>query len=549
MVRNGDRTIPIYQMEFEKQGKAYRETIRFLLPELIAGDVLAFSAYPRRNHNCDGVFFAKLQLWQEDDAKALSIVEGASVVDTQEHSSEDRKDIDQYDEVEVKEIVDEAEPTAASCEADAIWQAAASSVLLCPESQEHGVFNIETLRLALEYPENCGAYCVFIPVDEISPPTSSLGWALHPPDPSEDNKEGSNPGKSCWTEIGSADGCFAYYQPFKARISSRKDAAGEREKDKNRFLGLDPTQFSLPVAPSAEDSPACDLILSPEEHPPNGFCGPQILIIGAMKCGTNMLGKLLQRHPAIGLKTGTPRQHGTGQVGLGGELWEIHHFTHSSIFAGKDPSSLESRKHYASIIAETDGINNFTFDKSPSYLDSQYNPGIAAAAKKLLPNARIVASVCDPVKRFWSQYNHLSRLNLTQNLPDSFDEVAKASLDPSSEVSKQFFEVGQFAPHLLDWIAEYGRDAVLIVTDEDLERDQVAAAKRLLHHVGLPIETYPEIEAPLKAYTNKKAGYSRDEVPKNVAADLYDAYQAVNMWLSEILGGNEDVASWVFNDE
>ncbi len=34
---------------------------------------------------------------------------------------------------------------------------------------------------------------------------------------------------------------------------------------------------------SASTTAPCDLILSPHENPPDGFCGPRILIVGAMK--------------------------------------------------------------------------------------------------------------------------------------------------------------------------------------------------------------------------------------------------------------------------
>lgn len=49
--------------------------------------------------------------------------------------------------------------------------------------------------------------------------------------------------------------------------------------------GLQATTKSLLKLGTRAGALPCDLILDPEEFPPSGFCGPRILITGAMKVG------------------------------------------------------------------------------------------------------------------------------------------------------------------------------------------------------------------------------------------------------------------------
>ena len=419
--------------------------------------------------------------------------------------------------------------------AESLWNQAVTNVRICPDSREHGVFNLVSLKAILQIPENCGSYVVFLPLDEVVPPSSSFGWALQVDSVSNNTFQGD---QFCWKEIASEDRYLKFYQNFKSKLSDKS-----KRMFRDKLLGIDMAISSNSIERSKNNTKAsCDHILGADEHPPSGVCGPQVLIIGSMKCGTNTVGKLLRLHPSVALKIGGP-----GDKAQGGttDIWEIHHFTHQGLFVGKNPFSLESRKNYAKYIAHTDGVRNITFDKSPSYIDSQFHTGIAAAAKRQLPHARIVASVCDPAKRFWSHYNHLKRYNMTSHLPSSFEEVVKAAIHPvSSDVGKGMFEVGLYAPHILDWISEFGPEAILIVTQDELQENQSQVAHRLIRHVGLPLDTYPVIEKPWKEFQNDLSSYRRDDIPEEPAKLLYQAYEPSLRWLREIITQKDIVLSW-----
>lgn len=117
------------------------------------------------------------------------------------------------------------------------WAAAARVPRLCNGTAQHGFFNANSLAAALRACCNCG--CVFLGTDLPAPPSSALGFGLNVAD-------------SCWGALNSANGCAIEQWPSRPRG---------------------------PVAVSCDQQPAegvtCDLLLSPEEYPPKGFCGPK----------------------------------------------------------------------------------------------------------------------------------------------------------------------------------------------------------------------------------------------------------------------------------
>lgn len=435
---------------------------------------------------------------------------------------------------------------------------------LCNGTWEHGIFNLDSLSWMMDTGQYCSSTCLFIPPPLVTTPTSSVGWAFSPPG-------------QCWKEISWLDSCIQSYpypepNPKYALDDARRKFSSIKEDEEEWLLapyaaeegaeqgaGVPATsrmtdiETSQPAGRTADSSPPCDLILSPEEHPPHGFCGPKVLIIGAMKCGTNKLGSLLSRHPDVQLKVVPDDGSLLGQKDQEGNIFEIHYLTHKTLFENQaNPSSLDARRLYAQHLPETDGENNMTFDKSPSYLDTQYHGGVASVAKKLLPNARIVATVCNPVQRVWSQYQHYLANNLSSILPNSFDELVDIMLSPyppkgDPRLQMEFFEVGLYAVHLADWIAEYGRDRVLVVLIEDVEQHPEAIAERLILHAGLSMSRYPplnEVEAKKRVFANNKKSYQRDKVPEWARRRLQDAYAPTVVWLADILG-DERVYSWV----
>lgn len=300
----------------------------------------------------------------------------------------------------------------------------------------------------------------------------------------------------------------------------------------------------------------------------DNICGPKVLIIGAMKCGTNTLGQLVAKHPRIQVNRCRAGQPGCtvenfqGSVAPFDHIWEGNDFTHKIFEANEtrccawldhiDTSGgdiipdLEKAKEdgtppkwltdLATRLPWTDGVDTFAMDKSPSYLDISQFPKAAKIAKHFLPNAKILATVCDPSLRLVSHYYHSSdkipevlrgfyqKHNVT--MPVSFvDFVSLLLQSPRSSFCQQhgnfcreqrilFLEKGQYAQHLRQWYDVYGKENVLVINMKD---DPTKIVESILDHVGtdhLPRNEYPWdelVEADVayhnQAYEGRSSAY------------------------------------------
>ncbi|CAK0819207.1 unnamed protein product [Prorocentrum cordatum] len=166
----------------------------------------------------------------------------------------------------------------------------------------------------------------------------------------------------------------------------------------------------------------CDVVLK-RDHDGRRVCGPQVIIIGgAMKCGSNSLGSLLQLHPWVkfhycrGQECAPCHDNATdcmerfqGASKDGAErLWESNYFTHLTSLRSppRDYEGDEGQHLLAQQLPRVDGFHNLTVDKSPSYLDTHLLPDVAAHAKRLLPHAKVIFTLCDPAARLYAEYYH-----------------------------------------------------------------------------------------------------------------------------------------------
>ncbi len=92
-----------------------------------------------------------------------------------------------------------------------------------------------------------------------------------------------------------------------------------------------------------------------------------------------------------------------------------------------------------------------------------------------IPRCRIICSFRDPVDRAWSHWRLMVR-NLWTRL--DFEEAAARHRD--------IRESSRYGHYLEKWIAAFGRDNVLILFYEDLERDPQAFVDQVSRFIGAP---------------------------------------------------------------
>ncbi len=170
---------------------------------------------------------------------------------------------------------------------------------------------------------------------------------------------------------------------------------------------------------------------------------PTVVIIGAMKCGTSALHRYLDRHPQVAMSE--PKElnffFGPDTVGAEEHAWAQGTWGRGvDWYAGHFPSRVPVRG-----------------ESSPGYTSPDH-PEAAERMAKVIPDAKLIYLVRDPIDRAVSQYRHHRREG-AETRP-----MAEALLDPGS----QYLSRGRYAERLAPYLRHFDRSRIMVVVAEDL---------------------------------------------------------------------------------
>lgn len=254
---------------------------------------------------------------------------------------------------------------------------------------------------------------------------------------------------------------------------------------------------------------------------------PDFLIIGGQRCGTSSLYKYLEDHPLIVPSLRKEVRYLSRHYAKD-EAWYRSHF------ASRWHRSWLTRRH---------GREPLTFEATPAYL---IHPLAPERAGRLVPDARIVAILRNPIDRAYSHYNHsvrhgwedLSFEEALEREPARLgDHAERLAADPSYH-SKDYLHYsyatrGRYAQHLEPWLITFGSDQLLVLRSEDLFERPVETYHQLLTFLGLPLWTPKQL-------ANHSYGGSpkpeRAEIPVGVRDALGQSFAPDNRRLEEMFG-------------
>jgi Sulfotransferase domain len=188
---------------------------------------------------------------------------------------------------------------------------------------------------------------------------------------------------------------------------------------------------------------------------------PDFVIIGGKKCGTTYLYHLLSQHPLVELASSK----------------ELHFF--NCFF----DEGIEWYRRCFPPPRLKDGRSTITGEGTPEYLS--YPPAPARMAK-VVPQARLIALLRNPVDRIYSDYQMVVRKGRETR---TFEEVIGVNKRPPGKG-------GEFSEHredqLLRWAEFFPREQLLVLKSEDFFERPVESLKPVLAFLGLP-DWEPEI--------------------------------------------------------
>ena len=231
---------------------------------------------------------------------------------------------------------------------------------------------------------------------------------------------------------------------------------------------------------------------------------PDFLVLGAQKAGTTALYEYLRRHPQI-----------AGPSWKEVSFFDRHWARGESWYRGNFPNLARTRgKHVG--------------EASPSYV---FHPLAPQRVQEVVPGARLIVLVRNPVDRALSQYNHEVALG-REPLPfeealDAEEERLRGEQERMAADPRYFSREwwshtykgrGRYAEQLERWLAVFPREQLLILSSNDLGSDPARAHAQVLEFLGASpqrLDSYPRVYEreyePMKPETRERLAAEFEE--------------------------------------
>ena len=199
---------------------------------------------------------------------------------------------------------------------------------------------------------------------------------------------------------------------------------------------------------------------------------PDFLLIGAQRSGTTFLHQCLAGHPQLSPPLRKEIHFFTDQWARG-ERWYRAHFAMSTPLRGQ---------------------HRLSFEATPYYL---FHPLAAGRAVEVVPQARILVLLRDPVERAYSHYWHSiekgwETLDFDAALAAEEERLSgaeQALLDGAAvNVPHRVFSYvqrGRYGPQLARWLEHFSPEQLLVLRSEDMFADPRALLSRVEQFLGI----------------------------------------------------------------
>lgn len=178
---------------------------------------------------------------------------------------------------------------------------------------------------------------------------------------------------------------------------------------------------------------------------------PNLLVIGAMKGGTTSLWEYLRQHPQVYMS----------------DTKEIHFFD-------RDDRWARGRSWYEPHFAAAGPAHAVVGEATPAYARFPLHRDVPARAASLVPDARLVYVLRDPIARIRSHYLHHRTLGL-ESLP-----FARAVVEHSTYV-----DTSRYAMQIEQWLRHFDSGRLLVLTSEQLRARRTETMRRVYGFLGV----------------------------------------------------------------
>lgn len=280
------------------------------------------------------------------------------------------------------------------------------------------------------------------------------------------------------------------------------------------------------VAPRAAREQVRELMVRYGERTSSQRPLPDFLVIGTKRGGTTSLWRYLIQHPLVPRlfpAWNTKTSHYFEENWSRGEAWYRSHFP-----TRRQRAALE-RKH---------GGPSKVGEAAPLYM---FHPLVAGRVAGLMPQARMIVLLRDPVERAYSHWKErrgegVEPLGFADALAAEESRTAgereRLLADPGYHSEAYDWYTyrarGRYLEHLEPWLDRFDRSQLLFVASETLYRQPAETYAQILRFIGLP-----SYELPAYDVFNDRPSKGMDE---DVRAELTAYYKPFNAALADRLG-------------
>ncbi len=191
-------------------------------------------------------------------------------------------------------------------------------------------------------------------------------------------------------------------------------------------------------------------------RPPMTGALPNVIVIGAMKCGTTALHRYLDQHPEICMSR--PKELNFFFGPADAASWHVGNWSRGlAWYRCQFPPDATVRG-----------------ESSPGYTSPDH-PGVAERMAAVVPAARLVYLVRDPLERAVSQYRHHRADGTERRAPE------EALLDPAS----QYVSRGRYYQRLRPFLDRFPPERIAVVAHEELLAARRLTLRGLFRFVGV----------------------------------------------------------------
>lgn len=253
---------------------------------------------------------------------------------------------------------------------------------------------------------------------------------------------------------------------------------------------------------------------------------PDFLIIGAQRSGTTSLSNYLAQHPSV-LEAMVKEVHFFDLNYNKGLLWYRTHFPLRPVMDARARLTREP------VICG---------DATPYYL---FHPLVARRVYETFPEIKLIVTLRNPIDRAFSHYQHERRkgreaLDFEEAIDREDARLAGTEAGLSSETltyspahrNQSYLARGRYAEQLERWQKFFPKPQLLILTNDELDRNPARATSLAFEFLGIPpfnVDHFPR---------KNKAEY--EGMRAETRRHLIEYFKPHNAKLSALLGRNVD---------